>query len=325
MPVSPCITGSYPRWNSRAGTAAAIPDSRVTSSSLPGPACGKRRVGRLALLLAVLAGPASADCDHFTPQGRPFHRASDNASGTDGAPDWVILCHAGQVVAFNPARNVPDWVAYRLRREDLISPRTERREAYRPDPGVPLQHRVAEDDYRKTGYDRGHLAPAGSMKWSEAAMSESFYMSNMAPQVGAGFNRGIWRVLERKMRQWGCERGLLHVVTGPLYEDRETARLAVDMDGDGVDDNGILVDVPSHFFKLALDPGRMEAIAFILPNRKLKADSLPGFLASIDEIEARSRLDFLPNLRDEVEHDIERRVEPGLWDRPVAAACQALH
>ena len=282
-------------------------------------------MGRLAMLLAVLAAPAAADCDHFTPQGRPLYRALDNASGMGGAPDWVILCHAGQVVAFNPAHNVSDWVAYRLRREDLISPRTERREAYRPDPGVPLEHRVEENDYRKTGYDRGHLAPAGSMKWSETAMSESFFMSNMAPQVGAGFNRGIWRVLERKMRQWGCERGLLHVVTGPLYENRETARLAVDKDGDGVDDNGILVDVPSHFFKLALDPGRMEAIAFILPNRKLEADSLSGFLASIDEIEARSRLDFLSELRDEVENGIESHMEPGLWDRPVDAACRALH
>ncbi len=120
-------------------------------------------------------------------------------------------------------------------------------------------------------------------------------------------------------------RGLLHVVTGPLYEDRETTRLAVDMDGDGVDDNGILVDVPAHFFKVALDPGRMEAIAVILPNRKLEAKSLSGFLTSINEIEARSRLDFLSNLQDETEKGIESHVEPELWSGPEDADCRALY
>ena len=111
---------------------------------------------------------------------------------------------------------------------------------------------------------------------------------------------------------------------GRLYEGRERHGLAVDMDGDGVDDNGIVVDVPSHFFKLAFDPGRMEAIAFILPNRKLETARLPGFLTSVDEIEARSRLDFLPNLRDDVENDIESRVPAGLWRSPDDARCRAL-
>ena len=66
------------------------------------------------------------------------------------------------------------------------------------------------------------------VKWSEEAMSESFFISNMAPQVGAGFNRGIWSAPERKMQRWACERGLLYVVTGPLYELRPIEKLVSD-------------------------------------------------------------------------------------------------
>ena len=118
-------------------------------------------------------------------------------------------------------------------------------------------------------------------------MSESFFMSNMAPQVGNGFNRHIWKSLEQAMRRWACERGVLYVVTGPLYEEQPIEQLVYDKDGDGdgVDDNGVLVDLPSHFFKLAFDPARIEAIAFILPNRKLETKALPKFLHGVDDIE----------------------------------------
>ena len=79
------------------------------------------------------------------------------------------------------------------------------------------------------------------MKWSVEAMRESFFMTNMAPQVGNSFNRHIWKSLEQRMRRWACERGVLYVVTGPLYEERPLEQLVYDKDGDGVDDNGVLV------------------------------------------------------------------------------------
>ena len=163
------------------------------------------------------------------------------------------------------------------------------------------------------------------MKWSKEAMNDSFFMSNIAPQVGVGFNQHIWKVLERRMRQWACERGLLYVVTGPLYEVRPIKQLVSDKDGDGSDDNGILVDVPSHFFKLALDPRRMEAIAFILPNRRLKTKDLPKYLRSIDEIEVRSQLDFWSRIWDGAEQAIESHVQPRLWGRPGNAECEAIN
>ena len=290
----------------------------------------RARLRRLVLFAAPLLlwlGPAAsafAQCEHFTPFGQPVHRSLADDVGVSAPPEWTVICHAGQVVAFNPAHNVSDWVAHRLRREDLLNDAAERKDAFRGDPGAPEGHRVVKADYTSTGYDRGHLAPAGAMKWSEQAMSESFYMSNMAPQVGNGFNRHIWKSLEQRIRRWACERGVLYVVTGPLYEERPIEQLAYDKNGDGVDDNGVLVDVPSHFFKLAYDPARVEAIAFLLPNDKLETADLPKFLHTIDEIEDRARLDVLPMIWDGAEEVIENHKQPRLWETPQRAECAAL-
>ena len=286
-----------------------------------------RRPSLLVVAVAAWIAPvgiASAECDRFTPYGQPAHRSLESDLGASAAPEWSIICHAGQIVAFNPARNVSDWVAFRLRCEGLLRPVAERVDRFRPDPGTPEGHRVVSTDYTGSGYDRGHLAPAGAMKWSEEAMNDSFFMTNIAPQVGVGFNQHIWKALEQKMRRWACERSQLLVVTGPLYETRPIARLTSDRDGDGADDNGILVDIPSHFFKFALDPGRMETIAFLLPNRKLDTKDLPHFLVSIDEIEARSRLDFLSDLWDGAEQAIESHVQARLREQPGDATCKSL-
>ena len=280
--------------------------------------------GVLAAALCHPAGPAAAACDQFTPFGQPVSSNLLEDVGVATAPDRIVICHTGQVVAFNPARNVSDWVAYRLRREDLLNRVVERKDNFRPDPQVPEQHRVVHSDYTRTGYDRGHLAPAAAMRWSFDAMNDSFFMSNIAPQVGSGFNQHIWKSLERRMRQWACQRGVLYVVTGPLYELTPVERIAYDRDGDGKDDNDILVGVPTHFFKFAYDPHRVEAIAFILPNRRLKTGDLPLYLTSIDEIEARSRLEFLSGIWDGAERAVESDVQRTLWRKPADERCRKL-
>lgn len=274
-----------------------------------------------AVLMASPALAAETDCSRFTPFGQPLHDSLPAAVGVASPPDWILVCHGGQVAAFNPAHNVSDWVAYRLRREDLLNPVAERKDSFRGDVRIPENHRVVKSDYRRSGYDRGHLAPAAAMKWSADAMRDSFLMTNIAPQVGAGFNQHIWKVLERRMRRWACRRGTLYVVTGPLYETRPIPRIAYDGNEDGVDDNGVLVDVPSHYFKLAVDPDRMEAIAFVLPNRRLKTGDLPKYLSSIDDIEARSRLDVLAALWDGAEQAVESHVQPRLWEEPQDPPC----
>ena len=71
------------------------------------------------------------------------------------------------------------------------------------------------EDYTRSGYDRGHLAPAGDMKWSAKAMRESFYLSNICPQKPK-LNRGIWKDLEEQCRLWALDNGSLLIVTGPV-------------------------------------------------------------------------------------------------------------
>ena len=279
----------------------------------------------LAVAWMTCAHATERDCSQFNPFGRPLHSTLPGDLGLAAAPDWMVVCHHGQVAAFNPAHNVSDWVAFRLRRQDLLNPVAERRDSFRGDPRIPQRHRVVKSDYTRSGFDRGHLAPAAAMRWSPEAMRDSFLMTNIAPQVGAGFNQHIWKSLERRMRRWACQRGTLYVVTGPLYEARPVRRIVYDKDGDGLDDNGVLVDVPTHFFKLAVDPGRMAAIAFILPNEKLSTDDLPKYLTSIDDIEARSGLDFLSHLWDGAEQAVESHVQPRLWEEPEKMPCKDIN
>ena len=172
---------------------------------------------------------------------------------------------------------------------------------FRPDPDLPQGERAELKDYRRSGYDRGHMAPAAAMKWDQQAMSESFLLSNVAPQ-GPRFNRGIWRVLEKKVRDWTTQRGELYVVTGPIYVWNETETIGPDQ-----------VSIPTHFYKVIFDPVRIEAIAFILPNQKLNSDDLPTFIVSVDQVEAETGLDFFSEIEDNVEDLVEAMVQVGLW------------
>lgn len=284
----------------RGGVSADIPTARWT-------------VVLLGVMTLMPQGLDAADCRHLTPFGEPMHSSIAADAGILEGPELMVVCHAGQVVAFNPDRNVSDWVAYRLRREELLDPKVARKDSFRADPSVPSGHQVVHADYTGSGFDRGHLAPAAAMRWSEEAMADSFFMTNIGPQVGAGFNQHIWKSLERRMRVWACDRAALYLVTGPLYEESPTRRVMRDTDGDGQDDNGIEVDVPSHYYKVAFDPSRVEAIAFILENRRLKTGDLWKYVTSVDEVEARSRLDFLPELWDVAESAVENHVQPRLW------------
>jgi endonuclease G len=136
------------------------------------------------------------------------------------------------------------------------------------------------------------MAPAGDVTYSVDAMRESFYLSNMAPQVGIGFNRHIWADLEGLVRDWTCDRGpkgTLVAISGPIYDDEPPAPL------NKKDDK---VALPTHFYKIAYDPKARRAIAFILPNKKIDTkgrrveDALQPYIVSVRDVEARAGLDF---------------------------------
>jgi endonuclease G len=146
-------------------------------------------------------------------------------------------------------------------------------------------------DYAKSGYDRGHLAPAADMSWSLQVMQESFYYSNMSPQL-PGFNRGIWKKLEEKVRSWAVLYDTLYVVTGPILES-------------GLPSIGPnKVSVPKAYFKALIAPNQQKGIAFIMPNAKSDLE-LAFFSVSIDELEAKLHRDLFYQLNDQLEHQLE--------------------
>jgi hypothetical protein len=133
----------------------------------------------------------------------------------------------GYVLCQDARLKIPLWVQYELSLNDLDGP-AERSDDFRPDTSIPFNARAELSDYRGSGYDRGHMAPAADMNRSRKVMSESFLLSNMSPQIGPGFNRAIWAELEASVRGWVRQRGPLTIITGPIFKpDNDEIRYKV--------------------------------------------------------------------------------------------------
>jgi endonuclease G len=237
---------------------------------------------------AVLAQDNSERCKEFLEYGLPATQGS-------------LLCRTGFALAHDDTKKAPLWVAQRMTPERLVQ-RVARKDRFIPDPDLPKGKRAELDDYRGSGYDRGHMAPAADMRWSAQAMGESFYLSNMAPQVGPGMNRGIWSAIEETIRRWVATRGELFIYTGPIYDTTTPARIGTNQ-----------VAVPTHFYKVVFDPVRVETIAFVVPNAPHPNRRMEEFITSVRDIEARTGLNFLNRINPAVQALIEEAVAAGLW------------
>lgn len=210
------------------------------------------------------------------------------------------LCRMGYVLAFNPEICSPDWVLELVTRENIVGEAV-RKDNFRGDKDVERECRVVKGDYTNTGFDRGHQAPAADMKWDQEAMDQSFLMTNMAPQVGIGFNRGVWAHLEDDIRRWVERLGSVVVITGPVYG---TAPKKIGKTH--------TVPIPESFFKIVYDPTRRRAIGFLLPNEKLPSKSHGEHLVTIREIEDKTGLDFFPELSRRKQNLLEKNVN-NIW------------
>lgn len=148
-------------------------------------------------------------------------------------------------------------------------------------------------NYKNSGYDRGHLCPAGDRKYSKFTHDETFLTSNISPQKHE-FNSGIWNRLEQKVRYWSSRYDGVYVVTGGILRDG--------LKSIGYED----VSVPSHFYKIVLDnnTGKTKVIAFLVPHKD-SSKPLYDFVVSVDTIENLTGIDFFSELNDEVENKIE--------------------
>lgn len=236
---------------------------------------------------STLGGPIE-ECGEFAAFGVP------GASGD-------LLCRKGFLLSHDARRKTPVWVAERMTRERLKS-KLKRSDNFKPDADLPKGQRAELSDYKGSGYDRGHMAPAADMAWDVQAMSESFYLSNMVPQAGAGMNRGIWADLEKKVRRWVQQRGELYVYSGPIYKEGDTRTIGRNR-----------VAVPGHLFKVILDPSEREALALIMPNKPLNTEDMPMYLVPVDEVEKQTGLEFFSALPPEEQERIESSKAPALW------------
>lgn len=197
----------------------------------------------------------------------------------------TILSYSGFDLGYNEQYEQASWVVYVLTREEVETLMTGRSDHFRPDTSIRSGSAELED-YRGSGYDRGHMAPAGDMRWSTVAMEESFLLSNMSPQL-PGFNRGIWKRLEEQVRQWAVEKDSIYVITGPVLNP---VRGLIGING---------VGIPRSYFKVIVDlsPPDFSMVAFMIPHQ---ASDLPlsAFEMTVDSLEILTGYDFFASAPD---------------------------
>ncbi|MEM6321760.1 MAG: DNA/RNA non-specific endonuclease [Bacteroidota bacterium] len=213
-----------------------------------------------------------------------------------------VIEHKYYTLSYSEKHEQPEWVAYELTVDRLNNKVADRTDNFRPDPKVKTKS-ATPADYRRSGYTRGHLAPAGDMGFSEQAMSETFYMSNMSPQVRS-FNMGVWRELEEQTRDWARKYKHLYIVTGPILTEKEFDRIGKN-----------IVTVPRNYYKVILDVTEPEykGIGFIIPNA-ISDDHLTEYVVTIDDVEEITGIDFFSELLSEdLESELEGYVDVRRW------------
>lgn len=229
-----------------------------------------------------------------------------------GLPDWTlddplainrVLRNDGVLIGWSDLRVNPLWVSYQLRAvEDdaRIGERPDFRRDWR------TLWPIATDSYFGSGYDRGHMAPnyAIAASYGREAQRETFLMSNISPQR-PDLNRRLWQRLEEVViDRFATRFGTLQVITGPIFAE-----------GIGSFFHRVgFVEVPEAFYKIIVVPSsEPRALAFVMPQGVAGNEPLDRYLASIDEIEARTGLDFFPQLPGPTEHRLESSVKRAGW------------
>jgi len=221
-------------------------------------------------------------------------------------PDLLPISTTGEIVkhkyytlSYSEKNEQAEWVFYLLTKANSIGA-VERGNNFRPDPSVPTGS-ASLLDYRNSGYDKGHLCPAADMSFNTQAMSETFYLSNMSPQVPS-FNRGIWKSLEELVRSWAIQEDSIYIITGPIFT-KNKGTIGPDK-----------VTVPGYYYKVIYDPtGVKKIIAFILPNEKATNKQLSNYSVSVDSVEKVTKIDFFYNLPDDLESRLEKGFDLKLW------------
>lgn len=248
--------------------------------------------------------------------------------------DTTIVCHTRYVLSHNNDALGPDWVLEHLTAEQISGSNTRPKMKFQHETLVPKG--AVDADYTNSGFDRGHQAPSGDFNANVDWMKESFFLSNIVPQVGPGFNRDIWAKLENHVRDIARDRGELYVITGPVYPNGSEP-ITIGTSANKCRNEIVLnppskksvcgkdrtcadgVIVPSAMFKIIYDPSMGVANAFLMPNinhRDAKnfsdpLDYIKKFQVTVQAVENVTNVDFLQAI-------------PAGSRRPVETQCAAM-
>jgi endonuclease G len=218
-------------------------------------------------------------------------------SSTTGA----VVNHNFFRLSYSEAHEQAEWVAYELKENHIASNDFDR--PYFVEDRAVTTSSADWRNYKNSGYDRGHLCPAGDRKFDYNAFHETFLTSNISPQ-DHGFNGGIWNRLEQKVRFWAKKYDGVFVVTGGVLE------AGLKTIGDEK------VSVPKYFYKIVVDnsEANIKAVAFLLPNEATDR-SFYDFAVTIDEIEAKTGINFFKDLLNSEEHKMEATIDLKAWGK----------
>jgi endonuclease G len=200
-----------------------------------------------------------------------------------GEPSTVanhpVICRSGYILEHDPVAKIPNWVAWTLTPEHSIGC-APREDAFAADASLPANARAVPQDYAGSGYDQGHLANNADMSWDPAVAKESFYMSNMSPQL-PNVNRGTWKNLESAERAWVYQTKHAHTIyAGNIYS---TSSKTIGADK---------VVVPDTLFKIVIDDTTKKSYAFLFPNKVGIDSDFTKFQVTVSDVEKASGTTF---------------------------------
>jgi endonuclease G, mitochondrial len=192
---------------------------------------------------------------------------------------YVVLCKSEIAIGYSLDKKTALFVAQKIDPEKVTLPNASSSPSFKQDPSVDSNHQASLKDYAGSGYDRGHLAAFEDNNHTLQAAAESSYLTNIIPQ-NASMNRGIWRVLEGKVREESLN-GSLYVISGPIYSANSKT----------IGDN---IKIPDKMFKVIVNPKTKTVTTYIIPNAPIKSDLLPSFISNRAELFRESGVDPTP-------------------------------
>ena len=213
------------------------------------------------------------------------------------------LQHTGFVISYNTSMCTPSWVAWELTSEETTGLISRKDYDFAPDQMLDTRYQVEKQEYTNSGYDRGHMCPAGDMEWSSSAMNDCYYMTNVCPQTPK-LNQVYWERLESACRRWADIYGSIYIVCGPVYNSGKHVTIGTSHS----------ISVPDGFFKvvITLVEGEEKGIGFYYKNDDVR-QTMESATLSIDQVEELTGYNFFAELPDEVEKHIESQKQLSSW------------